>query len=329
VTAAAMTDAYLAQIEAAHAILANRTATGTELRAAAEQALAAVSAIDTAIAAMPEREATVLAAMAPPSSLWLVGRSVAETRNMLAALKDEHGLRALDRKISSGIAGLLAARVRDVEKAEGARDEARRPFAAQTRRATDLAEKVVAIYPPNAARIVDLFFDDVLISRLGKITYSRLPPPQGTHTRYERTWHVARVLATSAVMSATKLPEHWPPRHSDYSVLEQRQHFEEDDDDIIRPLRALINKRPSSESEIDAAIARAQSALLAEYRKAADAIVDLLRLDGTVTAAEHQQKYPDHALVWDQALFPSYWLIGRMRQRIVLPSLDGLARAAE
>ena len=129
-------------------------------------------------------------------------------------------------------------------------------------------------------------------------------------------------------MTAIKLPDHWPPRFSDFSILEQR-HFEEDDSEIIRPLRSLINKRPLSESEVDAAIARAHGLLLAEYRKAVDAIEGLLRLDATITAADRELKYPDHAPVWDQALFPSYWLIGRMRQRIALPSIGAHTMAAE
>jgi len=129
-------------------------------------------------------------------------------------------------------------------------------------------------------------------------------------------------------MAAIKLPDHWPPRFNDYAILEQR-HFEEDDDEIVRPLRALINKRPSSESEIDAAVARAQACLLAEYRKAAAAIEGLLHLDATITAADRELKYPDHAPVFDLALFPPYWIIGRMRQRIQLPSLGALAMAAE
>jgi hypothetical protein len=74
-----------------------------------------------------------------------------------------------------------------------------------------------------------------------------------------------------ALTATIKLPGHWPPRWNDFAVLERR-HFEEDDDDIIRPLRALINKRPCSEREVDAVIARTQTVLLAEYRKAIDAI---------------------------------------------------------
>jgi hypothetical protein len=129
-------------------------------------------------------------------------------------------------------------------------------------------------------------------------------------------------------MAGTKLPEHWPPRYNDYSVLEQRRvPFEDEYDEIIRPLMAVLNK-PVSESEIDVAIARAQSAVLVQYRMAADAIGGLLRLDASITAADRALRYPDGAMVFDQALLPAYWLIGRMRQRITLPAIE-VAMAAE
>lgn len=306
-------------LEQSLATLSNRTAPAQELRGAGEQALAAVSEIDAKADLAPQREAEILRAM--------TSKSLGETLEALEALDKEGEQRALMRKVATHLATALDAGVRERAKFEAERDEARRPFAAQTRRAMEFAEKIVAIYAPNAASIVHLFQDDVLISKMGANTYSALPAPRGTHVSYVRTWHVPRVLA--AAVGATKLPEFWPPRYNDFTILEQRVHFEEDDDEIVRPIRALIKRGPTAESEVDAAIARAQALVLAEYRKAADAIGDLLRLDATVTAADRELKYPDHAPVFDPALFPSYWIAGLMNRRVVLPSLDGLARAAE
>ena len=308
------------QLEAALATHSNRSATSGELKAAAEQARSAVSAIDAESELAPAREAQILAAM--------TSAGIQPTLEALVALDREGEQQAHLRKAATALGAQIDGRARDVAKAETERDERRRPMAAETRRATDLAEKVRSVYALAAARIVDLLRDDVLISGIGKSAYGYLPPPSGTHVSYVRTWHVPRILSTDAIMTAIKLPDHWPPRFSDFSILEQR-HFEEDDSEIIRPLRSLINKRPLSESEVDAAIARAHGLLLAEYRKAVDAIEGLLRLDATITAADRELKYPDHAPVWDQALFPSYWLIGRMRQRIALPSIGAHTMAAE
>jgi hypothetical protein len=318
-----MNDNPIAALEQAHAALQKRTASAGELKAAAEGAHAAVRALDTENELAPQREAQILAGMASPG-----GPSMDYVLTALAAIDDEMSRRMLECKIATHLAAALDVRVRERAKFEAERDEARRPFAAQTRRATELAEKILAIYLPNAAKVITLFYDDVLVSRLGEVAYSHLPAPEGTHINYVRTWHVQRLLTTPEVMSATKLPEHWPPRYSDYSVLEQRQHFEEDDDEIICPLRALVKRGPTSETEVDAAIARAQSAMLAQYRQAVDAIEDLLRLDATITVADRELKYQDHCLVFDPALFPSYWLLGRMKHRVVLPSLTGPARVA-
>jgi hypothetical protein len=308
------------QLEAALATRSNRSATSGELKAAADHARGFVRELDAESERGPQREAEILAAM--------TSTGIQKTIEALASLDSEGERRAHLRKAATALGAQIDARASDVAKAETERDERRRPMAAETRRATDLAEKVRSVYALAAARIVDLLRDDVLISGIGKSAYGYLPPPSGTHVSYVRTWHVPRILSTDAIMTAIKLPDHWPPRFSDFSILEQR-HFEEDDSEIIRPLRSLINKRPLSESEVDAAIARAHGLLLAEYRKAVDAIEGLLRLDATVTAADREVKYQDHGLVFDPALFPSYWIIGRMRQRIALPPIGGLAVAAE
>jgi len=318
---------FTAALEQALGTLQNRAASAADYMAAAEQGRGAVRAIDEANESAPAREVQILAAMTSDGPAPR-GRSIGETLAALGALDDETSRRVRARKVAVALAARLDVRARDAEKIEKARAETRKPLEAQTRRATDLAEKIIAIYPPNAARIVALFRDDVLISRLGVSAYKSLPRPRGSHLAIELTWHVPRVLATPEIMPATKLPDHWPPRYSDYSVLEQRQHFEEDDDEIIRPLRALINKKPSSESEVDAVIARAQAVLLAEYRKAAEAIEGLLRLGATITAADRELTYPDGARIFDEALFPPGWIVGQMSKRIKLPSITA-AMAAE
>lgn len=258
----------------------------------------------------------------PPSR----GNSIADTIKALSELDDENQTRALQREVAVALAAHLDARAREAEAVEAAIEAKRKPFAAQTERVDNLVKRF-AEFSALAGRVVELFRDDILISKFGVAGYSNLPRPRGSHVAIERTFRVPRVLATQEVLAATKLHGHWPPRFNDYSVLE-RPHFEEDDDQIIRPLRALINSKPAAESDVDAAIARAQAMLLAEYNKAVRAIEDLLRLDATITAEDRALKYPDGAYVFDEEKFPSDWLIGRMSQRIKLPSLNA-AMAAE
>ena len=247
---------------------------------------------------------------------------------LLEAIDDEDRTRALQREVAVAVAAALDARGREAEKAEAARDEARKPFLDQTRRAHELAEKVTSVFPSLAARIIHLFRDDMLISKLGAGAYSRLPRPQGTHIAYERTYRVPLVLATDEILAATKLPGHWPLRGGDYSLREQ-PHFEDEDDEIIRSLRARLQKSPASESDIDSAIAQTQARLIVEYRKAVDAIEDLLRFDATITAADRALKYPDGAPIFDETKLPADWSLARMRQRVQLPALSSPAMAAE
>jgi hypothetical protein len=228
---------FAAMLEQSLAVLQNRGASAADCSAAAEQARMAVHGIDTENESAPAREAKVLAALSPPINHPFVsgGAMITETLAALTAAEEDNRQRALLRKAVQSIAEQLERRARERGEFEAGRDAVRKPFAAQSRRATELAEKILAIYLPNAAKVVTLFYDDVLVSRLGESAYSNLPAPRGTHINYVRTWRVQRLLTTPEVMSATKLPEHWPPRFNDYSVLEQRRHFEEDDDDISRP----------------------------------------------------------------------------------------------
>jgi hypothetical protein len=77
---------FAAVLEQAHATLQNRTASTGELKAAAEAARSAVSAIDEAMAAASQREDQVLARMTPPPESYLRGRSIAQTREAPEAM---------------------------------------------------------------------------------------------------------------------------------------------------------------------------------------------------------------------------------------------------
>jgi hypothetical protein len=125
------------------------------------------------------------------------------------------------------------------------------------------------------------------------------------------------------------LPALWPPRFSDFSAFEQQHHFPEDDEELIRPLRALINRKPSSESEVDAVVSRAQAVLLGEYRRCADAIENLLQLDAGITEGDRGARFPDRELIFNPPAFPPGWILGKMRLRIKLPAIAGLTLAAE
>ena len=309
----------IAAVEHALAVFSSSAASASEFRASAQAARAAVRAFDAKNESAPNRRAGVLADLKP---------RLAEMVALLEAIDDEDRTRALQREVAVALAAQLDARARAAEKVEAARDEARKPFLDQTRRAHELAEKVTSVFPSLAARIIHLFRDDMLISKLGAGAYSRLPRPQGTHIAYERTYRVPLVLATDEILAATKLPGHWPLRGGDYSLLDQ-PHFEDEDDEIVGPLRAQLQKSAASEGDVDRSIARAQAHLLAEYRKAVDAIEDLLRFDATITAADRALKYPDGAPIFDETKLPADWSLARMKQRIQLPTIGSPAMAAE
>jgi hypothetical protein len=333
-----MNDNPVAALQQAHAALQNRTASAGEFKAAADQARSAVSAIDEAMAAAPQREDQVLAQMTPPFESYLPGRSIAQTREALEAMAGEDRMRVLDRKIAARLAADLDALAREAEAAEAARDEKRKPLLDQTRRARDHAQWV-AKYPVFAAQIVGLFKTDVVITLLGKSAYSRTPPDRGSHIAYERTFHVPRVIASDEVMRATKLPGFWPPRYRDFSVLEPPNWYLLDEVDgvdarIVGPLRELRQNADQrrivlSQDDVDRAIARAQAALVAGLNKAAAGLRELLAREAAINTEDREAKYPDGQRIFDQTLFPETWQVGLMNRRVVLPSFDGLARAAE
>jgi len=207
-------------LERALAVLSNRTASSLALRTAAEQARAAVRAFDEASASAPDRRAQVLSTMKPP---------LANAVAVLEELEGEARTRALHGEIASAFAAQLDARALEAEKAELARDKERMPFAEQTQRVQELAERF-AEYPARAARIVQLFVTDAAIRKYGQIAYGRVPPPQGSHVGYRRTtFRLPCVITTPEVLGSTVLPcvingewfrNFWPDRHGDHSWLE-------------------------------------------------------------------------------------------------------------
>jgi hypothetical protein len=327
-----MNNDILPALEQAAAILADVASTSAELSGAAKSARASVLTLEEALAGHSAAKAEIFGAIAPPAppagAYRQRARSIRETLDAVLAHGRDCQIISAQREIAAWLAAELDGRARDAAKDEARRDAERKPFREQKERAENLA-KIFAGFQALAKRIVELLSDDVLITKLGKSAYSNLPPPQGTHTRYVRTWHVPRVLATEEIMGALRLPALWPLRFSDFSAFEQQHHFEDEDDEIIRPIRGLINRKPLSESEVDAVIARAQAHLLAEYRKAAAAIEDLLSLDGGITEGDRGARYPDGEPIFNPAMFPKDWLLGKMRLRIKLPSIGGLALAAE
>jgi len=305
------------------AVLANRTASSLALRTAAEQARGAVRAFDEAHTSAPHRRAQILSNMKPP---------LTNTVAALAALDEEGRTRERHREIAIAIAAQLDARALDAEKAEIARDEARKPFHEQTRRAHELAKRL-AEYPTIAERVVQLFCTDVAIRKFSGNAYSRVPRPQGSHIGYERTISLPRLIATPAVLAATCLPcvqngewtrNFWPARHQDYSWIVHAAD-ELSDDGIVSPLRQLARGAPA-DSDVAFAIAKADAVLVAEFGKAIAAIHELVSLDGTISAEDLAAKYPDGGAIFDPSLFQN-WKPRWMRNWIRLPSPRPVGRS--
>ena len=202
---------FAAVLEQALGTLSNRTTSAAELKVAAEEACGVVRAIDEAHEQAPSRESQILAAMTG-------GVSIAATIAALGELDEESVRRMLMRKVATHLGAVIDGQSHDAEKIEKARDEARRPFAAQTRRVQELAA-AFATYPTHAARIVSLFRSDALIGRFGSEAYSRVPV-LGSHISFERTIRLPRMLATPERLTATRLLGYWPPKYSDFSGLE-------------------------------------------------------------------------------------------------------------
>ena len=113
-------------------------------------------------------------------------------------------------------------------------------------------------------------------------------------------------------------------------------YYHDTDNDLIAgPIYELSQKGPVSNEDVDRVLARAQALLVSEYSKVCAAIRELLALDDQITAADRDGRYPDGALIFDPAMFPTHWQIGVMNKtfngfpRIALPGIDGMAMAAE
>jgi hypothetical protein len=267
------------------AILWNRSASVAQLRDAAAQAREAVTEIDAESEAAPSREAATLARMMSPG-----GPSTVHVLEELQKLDDESASRALRRKVATALAAALDVRVREIEAREAAKPpEQVRREQEQARREAELQ----ALF----ARFPVLFRTDYVISLLGKSARSRAPRPQGRHTAYAIDFSVPRVLATQDVMTATRVPEHWPPRHSNFALIQQPNYMHEEIEDIVGPLRLLCQKSAVSEDEVSLAIDRAQAILLTEFARVCAGI---------------RKHFP-----------------GELPRSIVLPAIGSLALAAE
>lgn len=320
-----MTDNPIAALEQPFAVFQNGAASSAELRGAAEQARSAVSAIEAENERSLQREATVLAGMA--------SAGIQPTLKALETLYDESEQRALLRKVGTHLAAAIDRRARDAAKAETDRDEKRRPFLDQTRRAQDIAKRI-ADYPTLAERIMILLRTDIVIARLGESVYSRTPRPQGSHVGYRLTFTVPRTIATEGTLKATKLPGFWPPKWSDYSLIERNDYEFEEDAGIVGPLLELCQNHDQrrivlSEDQVGAAVARAQAVLIAEFNKTIAAIADLMRLDAGIAAPERDVRYPDGQAIYDPKMFPENWRVGMMSRSITLPAIGSSAMAAE
>ena len=237
------------QIEQALAVLRNSTASAAELRAAASLARSAIRLIDAESEESPAREAEILAGMA--------SAGIQPTLEALGALDQEGERRAYLRKAATHLAATLDALAIDMAAAERARDPA-----------VVREGHLQALF----AKIPSLLKTDVVISKLARSAYSRVPRPQGGHVGYVQTFNAPRVLATPDVLKSTKLPGFWPPKWSDYSLLERSDYEFEEAEAITDPLRELCQKSSVSEDEISRAIDHAQASLLGEFAKVCGAI---------------------------------------------------------
>jgi hypothetical protein len=324
-------------LEQVAGVLADLASTSGDLDSAARLAHGAVSTLDDAIAAHPELRAEsfnrVAPPAAPPGTYRLRPHSISETVDNLLAHEREGQVIWARRAVAAWLANASDTRAREVEKTENARDAARGPFAAQTRRVLDLA-KAFATYPATAARIVGLFRSDTLIARFGSSAYSQVPV-RGSHVNYERTIRLPRIIATPERLTATRLLGYWPPKYSDFSGLESVYYPDIESDIIAGPVYELGLKGTVSNEDVDRVVAHAQTALVAEYNRSRAEIHELVALDDQITAADRGARYPDGALIFDPAIFPEHWQIGLMGKtfngypRIALPATDGLPMAAE
>lgn len=325
-----------ASLEDVRRLLDDGHASSTALHGGAEQARVLVRALDETIAAGPERKATIMAAMAMKRGVShrVDGKSVSTTKAALAAFDDNgEDLRRL-RDMAVWLAAHLDSRAREAKKAEQARDEARKPFEAQTRRAQDLAKRL-AEYPRLAERIASLFSTDIEVAAEGKAALSRCPRQGSSAFAVDVRFHVPRTIAVDEVMRGTNLPGgFWPPKYSDFTRLRY-----DGDASIVAPLKELNRKHDArqivlDEVAVEQAISRAQATLLSEFRMAVGALRELLALDAEVSVEDQVARYPDGKLIFDPKLYPDGWYVGRTSKKgfmsgVRLPSVDGRALAAE
>jgi hypothetical protein len=315
-----------AALERAHAALQNRTASAGELKAAAEAARAAVRELDGLSEAAPKRRAVVLANTKP-----LLADIVAS----LEAIDGEDRTRALQREVAVAVAAALDTRARDAENAEEARNKARSPFQAQTRRVQELAA-AFATYPALATRVGELFVTDIDVRRRAKSAYSSVPRGPSRAVASIEYFAPPRTIAKPEILQKTVLPRvhngsridsYFPGRHGDITFIE-KQHIEFGPDaGIVGKLVELSREAPTAEA-VDRAVAEADARLIGEFGKVIAAIAEMKALDASITEADISLRYPDGALIFDPALFPQ-WALRMMARWITLPDLGRYRIAAE
>jgi hypothetical protein len=331
---------FAAMLEQALRLLSQRGASSEELSASGEEMREVVRKIDEGEAAAPQHRASVLTI--PPTERAPLLAAIVRA---LETLDAEDRNRAVEREIAVSLAAQLDARACAVAETEALRDKARKPFEAETKRARDLAKRIGEA-PKLFKQVVSQFRADIVTAHLGKSAWSRTPRPQGSHIGYDISFDdiVPRIIATQEALSSVRLPGF--SKH-DFSALE-RYRYEDTDSEYfgaviaqsLQELRDLIRNHDErrivlSDEGVARAVQRAQTVLVTEYNKTCGAIRELLALDAKITATDFAARYPDGAPIFDPAMFPEHWHLGMMSKsingypRVALPSLGGLARAAE
>jgi hypothetical protein len=326
-------------LEQVAGVLSNSAATSGEFSAAAKLSRTVVSALDDALVGHQASKAEIFSAIAPPvgapGKYQLRARSIVETvEAVLAHGRDGETLSAR-REIAVWLAAQLDVRSRDATKAEAARDETRKPFAAQTRRAQELAA-AFATYPDLSTRVGELFVTDIDVRRRAKSAYSRVPRGPSRAVAYSEAFEPPRTIAKPEILQKTVLPRvhngsridsYFPGRYGDITFIE-KQHIEFGPDaGILGELVELSRGTPTAEA-VDRAVAKADARLIAEFAAAIAKIDKLKALDASITEADISLRYPDGALIFDPTLFP-HWVPRMMSRWIALPDLGGYRIAAE
>jgi hypothetical protein len=182
----------------------------------------------------------------------MTGTSIAETIKALRKLDDEMSNRALTRKAGIALADHLDERVRDAAKTDAGRDEARKPFSAQTRRAQELA-KAFGGYPALASRVVELLVTDIAVRRLAKSAYSSAPRDPGSRAvRRVDSFDTPLAIARPEILQKTILPRvhkgnrldsYFPGRFGDLSFIERLDCEFDPDAGILSELAELSRYR--------------------------------------------------------------------------------------